>query len=172
MNPDPELSVLGFLPFGVPERNEGHVFEAEHFVDWLDRDLAPRPMRVRHDPVSLTPQVGAWRSFRVLAADPPRPRGLLCLGEFNEAGAGWCDELRSRLQPRWGPPKTNWGLSLGAWLLLNDDGTVAAAEPREISITSEPAIEGAVILAVAERALAWWDVLTGDALAPQTYSED
>jgi hypothetical protein len=155
---DPSRTICGYATiFGVPNPNDRRIiYTAAMFRRFLDLEIAV-PLRLDHGPVITSRgcirYIGVVRQFR--AVEYPVP-GLLALGEIDaipEVAELFAD-LQAITRQRWLEPA--WGMSIGCDVVLEE----GIARPFEVSVTRDRAFEDAKILAVGERAMSTWDLLT------------
>jgi hypothetical protein len=145
------------VPFGEEDRNEGEVFHAEQFGQFLDKHEMDPPIRMLRDhkksevfgPRYVT---GWWYAYSVVPASSI-PAGLLALGVFSYAPAGEARLEEVRAEP------SQWSVSIGA-------RDVSPLEDRsqlylgETSLTRDPAWASARVLGVGLDAANRWQLYT------------
>lgn len=144
--------------FGVRSPSDPWVLRSEHFARFVRADAAV-PLRVDHDGVvtrrGVLLDIGAVRRFACVTTPA---EGLLSLAQVAEGDIGdnILHEINDGLRSTWGPGCT-WGMSVAAGKHAEDSTSWWVTE---VSLTREPAIEGARILAVGMEALRTWELLT------------
>lgn len=170
---NPERAIVGLATvFDAPDRNEGTIWRAHQFADFV----AERPgVEMRHEhrqPMDASERLGTWRAF-ALVPQGSTPPGLLALGSFgySPSAEGRLANLRESFNPWHG--RRGWGLSVKAGDVSDDeDGSRMWLE--EVSLTRKPAYPMARVMGIGQYALDVWEMLTGTrapvtaALTPRT----
>jgi len=155
-----ERAVCGLgVVFYVRSENGGR-YRPEQFARFASLGLAV-PLAVDHEPVltgrGTAGPVGTVRGSALLDVTSSHPAGLLLLAEVDPGAAG---DALLRLVARGLDPWSGaapWGLSFGG--ALDEAGEAAVGE---FSLTLRPALPSARVLGVGRRALAAWELLTGE----------
>jgi hypothetical protein len=159
---DPSRLLCGYATvYDQPRRDDGRSWSAEQFEEFVALEIGV-PLRVDHGPLfdrhNVIMSIGKCRRFASVTHPVP---GLLMLAEVGCVGT-YGDQLLHDLEVQrsqsWLP--AGWRFSIGA--LVSEGGLVI---PHEVSITSRPAYDAAVILEVGDGALSTWELLTEQQVA-------
>jgi hypothetical protein len=161
MKIDPGRAIVGLATcYNTPCPNDGRVWTAEMFQDFLDLETAI-PLRLNHGPAivrnprgsnHVVAYIGMVRLFASVVYPTP---GLLILAEVDEGEFG--DELLAdlaALNDLRTLPHCFWGPSVGA------HATEDMVVPYEVSVVHTPAFEDARILGVGTEAIERWSLLS------------
>lgn len=143
--------------FGVSSPSDPWVLRSEDFARFVRADVGV-PLRVDHGGLvtrrGVLLDIGAVRRFACVTTPAD---GLLCLAQVAEGDIGdnILHEINDGLRSTWGPG-CSWGMSVAAGKHAEDSTSWWVTE---VSLTHEPAIEGARILAAGAEALRTWELL-------------
>jgi hypothetical protein len=132
-------------------------------------DLSPAiPVKLDHKAIvtaysngQIITSIGRTLDYAILPDSGSTPAGLLTLARLDagDLGDGLLAQVRRGLGPWTGGHR--WGFSVHAAILDGDHSNVREAWPTELSLTTKPAFEDALVLASGADALRVWELLTG-----------
>lgn len=161
---NPERTIVGLCTvYDVPCRNDGDVWHASEFEDFVNSGEGAYMWLDHHEPIRALGEqsLGHWRAFASVPAYGDRPAGLLAIGEFDQSAFadGMLADLHNALEP-WGDPT---GVPVFLSVTAQDRSTYEDGSVRwirEVSLTAVPAFADARVMAVGTAAAHMWELLT------------